>query len=146
MTNPYQSPLTHKFGNLQADALRQVSGPAWGLMIVSAVCVGLLALSAFFDLFVLLFVPLPEEPGDIDPQFQAIVRLVWGICMLLASCASFYGGLCLKRLRNYPAARAGAIVACVPCLGPCCLLGIPFGIWALTTLSDADVKAAFTDD
>ena len=26
-------------------------------------------------------------------------------------------------------------IACIPCLGPCCLLGIPFGIWAFIVLT-----------
>jgi hypothetical protein len=48
----------------------------------------------------------------------------------------------MKRLENYGFALTGAIVAMVPCSG-CCLLGLPFGIWALVVLSDSSVKEAF---
>ena len=36
-----------------------------------------------------------------------------------------------------------AIVAVIPCVAPCCLLSLPFGIWALVVLGDSSVKAAF---
>ena len=36
----------------------------------------------------------------------------------------------MRNLKNYGQARAAAVVAMIPLLGPCCLLGIPFGIWA----------------
>ena len=36
-----------------------------------------------------------------------------------------------------------AIVAMIPRISPCCLLGLPFGIWALVVLSNGTVKAAF---
>jgi hypothetical protein len=28
-------------------------------------------------------------------------------------------------------------------LGPCCIVGIPFGIWAIVVLSKPEVKRAF---
>jgi hypothetical protein len=36
----------------------------------------------------------------------------------------------------------GAITAVLPC-GPCWILGLPVGIWALVVLSRAEVKEAF---
>jgi hypothetical protein len=32
----------------------------------------------------------------------------------------------------------------IPCISPCCLLGLPIGIWALVVLLKPEVKAAFT--
>ena len=71
--------------------------------------------------------------------------MLWGFAILVASCFSFYGGLCIYRLRNYSMARMGSIVACIPCLGPCCLLGIPFGAWSLMTLNRPEVRYVFED-
>jgi hypothetical protein len=31
----------------------------------------------------------------------------------------------------------------IPCLSPCCCLGLPIGIWALVVLLDNNVKASF---
>jgi len=38
---------------------------------------------------------------------------------------------------------AGSIVAMVPC-NICCLLGLPFGIWALVVIVRPEVKDAFS--
>jgi uncharacterized membrane protein YhaH (DUF805 family) len=144
MSNPYQSPHTNEWADPQATGRNQVNGPAVGLIIVSSISVGLLLLSLPFDVFLLFTGILPQEPGEIDPQLKVTVRLIWGVFILLASCFSLYGAVCMKRLRNYDTARIAAMVACIPCLGPCCLLGIPFGAWALITLNKPEVKAAFT--
>jgi hypothetical protein len=31
----------------------------------------------------------------------------------------------------------------IPCTGPCCIVSLPLGIWALVVLMSPDVKAAF---
>jgi hypothetical protein len=36
-----------------------------------------------------------------------------------------------------------AILAMVPCLTPCCFLGLPVGIWALVVLNRAKIKSEF---
>ena len=40
-------------------------------------------------------------------------------------------------------ALVSAVLALLPCLSPCCVLGLPFGIWALVTLNKPEVKEAF---
>jgi hypothetical protein len=35
------------------------------------------------------------------------------------------------------------VVAMVPCLSPCCILGLPLGIWALIVLMKPEVKSSF---
>ena len=35
------------------------------------------------------------------------------------------------------------ILAMIPCISPCCLLGLPVGIWSLVVLLDENVKASF---
>jgi len=54
-----------------------------------------------------------------------------------------YGGIKMKNLQNYSLAMSSSIIAMIPCLSPCCCLGLPIGIWGLVVLSDANVKAAF---
>jgi hypothetical protein len=65
----------------------------------------------------------------------AVVGLCWGGIVLS-------GALKMKSLTSKGYAMAGAITAMIPCSG-CCLLGLPFGIWALVVLSDAEVSTAF---
>jgi hypothetical protein len=37
-------------------------------------------------------------------------------------------------------------MALIPCLGPCYILGIPAGIWALVVLARPEVREAFDRD
>ncbi|MBL8850248.1 MAG: hypothetical protein JNG89_11215 [Planctomycetaceae bacterium] len=50
----------------------------------------------------------------------------------------------MQALKSFGVAYAGAIISVIPVLGaPCCVLGIPFGIWALVVLNNPSVKSAF---
>jgi len=53
------------------------------------------------------------------------------------------GAVKMMNLSSYGLAMTAAIAAITPCFYPCCVLGIPFGIWALVVLCDKNVKAAF---
>lgn len=62
---------------------------------------------------------------------------------LLISGLGLYGSIQMLKLRNYGMAMTAAIISVIPCVGPCCCLGIPFGIWALVVMNQPDVKLAF---
>ena len=49
----------------------------------------------------------------------------------------------LLSLQSWPMALAASVVAMLPCLSPCCCLGLPIGIWSLVVLLDNNVKASF---
>jgi len=49
----------------------------------------------------------------------------------------------MKKLENYGLAMTASILAMIPCLSPCCLIGLPIGIWAVVVLSKPEVKSAF---
>jgi hypothetical protein len=83
--------------------------------------------------------PAPN-PADIDAAYSlylgyGVAALVWGACVLL-------GAIQMLRLRSYGLAMASSIIAMLPCNG-CCLLGLPFGIWAVVMLAKPEVKDAF---
>lgn len=57
-----------------------------------------------------------------------------------------FGGSRLRALRSPGMVYAGAALAIIPCCsGYCCCIGLPVGIWAIMTMQDEKVKAAFTD-
>ena len=67
---------------------------------------------------------------------------------LLITCAgavTVYGVMRMKELENYKLAVLGCVLAVLP-VTPGCLLGLPFGVWALITLTRRDVKKAFADN
>lgn len=52
------------------------------------------------------------------------------------------GAISMLMLRRYGLALAGAIIAVIP-LGLGCILSLPFGIWAIVVLANAENRACF---
>jgi predicted Zn finger-like uncharacterized protein len=65
-----------------------------------------------------------------------VVFSVLGLLIMVAA-------IQMMRRRTYGLAMAGAILAMVNISNCCCVLGLPFGIWALVVLARPEVKAAF---
>lgn len=123
-----------------------VTGPAISLIVVAIICLVLTSLGLVFDLYLIVSgtaANMPEPPGGISKEQQLTIRIVWGLVLLAGSVVTLVGGISMNNLKSLGMARMGAIVACVPCVGPCCLLGIPFGIWALIVLNNPDVNRSF---
>src|SRR4029453_6682758 len=116
------------WGNAQAEralAASKVAGPATALIVVSVISVVLLGLAIPFDFYLLVRGAAQRlERAGIDPVTRIVVRFVWDLVIFAASCYVWWGAVQMKRLMNYSHARNAAIVACIPCVGPCCLLGI----------------------
>jgi hypothetical protein len=49
----------------------------------------------------------------------------------------------LRRLQSYGMVMAATIISMVPCLSPCCCVGLPVGVWILIVLMKPEVKSAF---
>jgi hypothetical protein len=49
----------------------------------------------------------------------------------------------MQKLSSYGLSLTTAIVVLIPCFSPCCLLGLPIGIWALVVLNKPEVKSQF---
>ena len=49
----------------------------------------------------------------------------------------------MLKVKSYNMALVASVISVIPCFSACCIVGIPFGIWALVVLNDASVKAAF---
>jgi len=54
-----------------------------------------------------------------------------------------FGALKLMKLESRGLAMAAAVISVIPLCSACCILGIPWGIWALVVMSNPEVKAAF---
>ena len=144
MSNPYQSPS----GSGPSDiAAVEIKGPAIALMVVSLIAIATGTFGLIGDAFLLMAGVVGEledrNQGPISEYTQITIRIIWGIILLIASAFVFYGSLKMKNMRDYGTAKTAAIIAMVPLLGPCCVLGIPFGIWAFTVLQKPHVRDAF---
>lgn len=80
-----------------------------------------------------------ELPAFVSFAFGSVANLI-GLAMAFVV---GFAALKMQRLESYNLALVGSILAMIPCVSPCCLLGLPFGIWALVVLTDDRVKRAF---
>jgi hypothetical protein len=130
-------------GRSRSPAKSAVAGPAIALMIVGGLGLAIAIVNLVITLVnpdVNQLFPAPKNDAEkagrmMGNAIGGIVSIGWGIVVIAAS-------IQMLNLRTRGFAFAGAIVAMIPC-NLCCLLGLPFGIWALVVLSRDDVKNAF---
>jgi hypothetical protein len=131
------------------DARRRVSGPAIALLVTGILGVPL----QLYGLVMHLASggrstpPMPMLDPNLQRFFQVMngpLGLVLGLVGLVMTVLIILGALKMKNLRSYQFAYVMSILAMIPCLSPCCLLGLPFGIWALVVLSKPEIKAQFS--
>ena len=154
--NPYASPnqSDSPFGGGAPDpnALARVQGPATGLIVTAVLGMVGCIFGAVMNL-VNMGAPAPDLPPDAPPQMAQMFKMistmsgplgvVQSIVGIGLAVVILLGALKLKNLQSYGFAMTAAIIALVPCISPCCLVGLPVGIWALVVMNDASVKAAF---
>ena len=147
--NPYESPTQSgqppqypypPGGYVGPSPAERVAGPAIAL-IVTAV----LALVTHIGLafFCLVMLNAPQRPPEVPFSFRPEITLVQVTVALIMAIIILLGAIKMKNLESYGFSMTAAILAMIPCTWPCCLLGLPFGIWALVVLSNDQVKAAF---
>jgi hypothetical protein len=51
----------------------------------------------------------------------------------------------MRNLQSYWFAAGSSVIAMVPCISPCCSLGLPVGIWSLAVLWNDEVRRAFRE-
>jgi hypothetical protein len=132
-------------------ALQRVGAPALLIIVMMAISM-VLAVLNFAGRQAGLFPP-PQIPPNADPAmrqqletlFQALdtIAVVTTVSSLVIGTLIIYAMLKMRRLESYGLSLTGTILAMLPCISPCCLLGFPLGIWALIVLLEEDVKRYF---
>jgi hypothetical protein len=118
----------------ERTAAQRVAPPAIALIVTGAIGIVLQAVAALVQIIQL---------GAGGEPAEAVGMLIGGGVGIVVSAVVIAGGAKMKRLESYGLAMTSSILAMIPCCSPCCLLGLPFGIWALVVLMDPSVKAAF---
>jgi hypothetical protein len=122
----------------------QVDGPAIALMVVAILGLVLQTMGLVVNLIGPSFMTMrqmPNEPwarmfsGAVGAAVNGLELLINGFILL--------GAIKMRKLENYGLVIAATIVAMIPCNWPCCILGLPIGIWTLVVLSKPEVKSAF---
>ncbi len=129
---------------LEHWASMRVSGPATALIVTAVLGMALNGLAVIANLNMMAMRAQPPKIfDDLPVHFHAGMHLAGGIFGLAMGALVLFGAYKMKNLESYALAMTAAVVALVPCTSPCCVLGLPFGIWALVVLGDAAVHAAF---
>jgi phage FluMu protein Com len=147
--NPYQAPTQYgqapgypyAWGDAAAAAAR-VAGPAIALIIIGALEIAV----EVWAVFVTLTEFRAGRAARLGPWADLVTPeavVIGGAIGVILGIVVIWGGVKMRNLEGYPLAMAAAIIAMIPCFWPCCMLGLPFGIWALVVLSDPMVRAAF---
>ncbi len=130
---------------LHSYAAMRVSGPAIGLILTDV-------FGLVFQFVATIFNVLRIVRPDLAPDLPAVpelemfsneLRAVFGFVGMILAILVMVAGIRMRRVQHYGTALTGAIIALVPRISPCCVLGLPFGIWAVVVLSDWRVHAAF---
>jgi hypothetical protein len=128
-------------------AINKVSGPAVALIIVTTIGLITIILCIAFDCFLLAGGLDHLNRNRIQEQRpQILVRVVWSVFILASNIVTIIGAYKMKQLQNPSLAYTACILSVIPFLGPCCIFGIPFGIWGLVAMSDPEVKRAFSNN
>ncbi len=127
------------------DLRSQLSGPATGLLVTGIVG-GLLELTSFIAmLFGSSWIALMEEdiPEKMEGLFQASFWTASSLVGLLIAAFLIFASTKMREPSQWGLCIAASILAMVPCISPCCLIGLPIGIWCLVVLTKPEIKAAF---
>ena len=130
-------------------ALQLVKGPAIGLKVTAIVGLVLVAVGLVIHVMTLSGFHIGLQQIQ-DPQMQKLFSTLGGglgivqdIITGVVGVIVLIGAAKMQKLQNYQFALTASIVAMVPCISPCCVFGLPFGIWALVVLNKPEVKSRF---
>ncbi len=127
----------------------RLQGPAIGLLITGGLGAVFWIARTVLSAVMMTFIGVA---GMSDPQMKSdpnAVAVMTGIglagiaislvpvAMNLAIC---FGAWKMMRVQSPVWSMTAAVLALIPCQPPCCLLTIPFGIWAIVTMQEPLVR------
>jgi hypothetical protein len=124
----------------------QVSGPATGLIVTAILGFVAQVVGILLNVF---GVAVTQGLGGTTSSDTAMnfmsgsIGIVFNFIGIAIGVVILMGALKMKRMESHGFAMAASILALVPCISPCCIVGLPIGIWALVVLSKPEVKGAF---
>ncbi len=128
-----------------SEASRQVSGPATGLLVTGIIGAFFACLTLIASIVGMSFAPFirDEIPDRYAEFWEGSVGAASSIVGIVVAAFIIFAALKMRDLKQWEMCLAASIVAMIPCISPCCILGLPIGIWALVVLLRPEVKEAF---
>jgi len=131
-------------------ALRAVKGPAIALIVAAALGIAIDLLGAVIRLLG-RDQEMYQNMRNLSPQMRSLLLHFQGgsgaminLFGVALNLFVLFGALKMMRLQNFNLVLAACIVAMLPCTGCCCILGLPFAIWALVVINKPEVKSQFS--
>ena len=149
---PGRAPIPMQAQPNRETAAQAVKGPAIGLIVAAGVGLLMVVVNV---ITVLVGGAGPQElPPGMPPEWESLIEnfyqfspvfsIVQNAFAAIVGLVILIGAIKMLKLESHGFAFTASILAMVPCLSPCCLLGLPFGIWALVVLNKPEVKSQFT--
>jgi len=131
-----------RFASRAASA---VSGPAIALMILGTI--GLVCDGSALGMN-LLGSAIGNQVEDKNLQlalslFRGTFGLIHSAAGVLIGLSMLLSGIQMRKLKGYKNAMTSSILAMIPIVSPCCIVGLPIGIWSVIVLCKPEVKDAF---
>lgn len=130
------------------DPKAQVSGPSIGLL-VTGILGGIFSFIALIMSFLETSVGpfMADKFEDLDDRytqfFEGAAGIAFAIIGILVAAFIIYSSLKMKELSQYGLCMVASILAMIPCINPCCVVGLPIGIWCIIVLTKPEIKEAF---
>jgi len=129
-------------------AKQMISGPSIGLLITGIL--GAVSSLATFIMFLvgvsvgsLWLNEIPDLPEWSENVYEGAFGLGSAFVGVLVAIFIIYAALKMKELNHYGLCIAASVLAMIPCISPCCIIGLPIGIWCLVVLTKPEVKSVF---
>jgi hypothetical protein len=127
-----------------AVAIDRVNGPAIGLIAVAILgFFGQIAGIIYNVGFAARFASQQQMQLPWASAMTPTISIISALIGIAVSGVILYGALKMRKLENHGMALTSSILAMIPCVSPCCVIGLPIGIWALVVLTKPEVKNAF---
>lgn len=155
--NPYNAPgpvMPAQPGGNSGYAGERVKVPAVGLMVGMGIGLVFQLLGLLQNVLVMAGVmPMAAPPENVDPAAMEQIRgiqmfsggagIAFAVIAIIVGVVVILGAIKMKNLESYTFSLTACILSLIPCVSPCCPLGLIFGIWGIVVLNDPQVKAAF---
>jgi len=114
--------------------------PAEGLMIA-----GIVNILCIIPFVVLMGTQLLSNSSLLRSRRLDLQGAMLSLLVTIVGAVIVYGVMRMKELENRKLAVIARVLAVLP-VTPGCVLGVPFGVWALITLTKPEVTKAFADN
>ncbi len=141
--SPYQSPLTPN-PQPSAGPIGKLKGPAIALLICAPFGIILMIVDLVGRVMNINNDTVPVFGNNAQAALAGVyIGMVVDVLAMICQIVVIVGAVSMLKGQSYASAMAASVISVIPCLSACCVLGIPFGIWALVVLNDPGVKTAF---